>query len=291
VVAESLSAVRGRSRALRELRRQAVRKRVHLDNAIVRLERAETLAKNEPEILYALGRALMAWEQPGPPYSCASSRRDRDATSVLQKLRLVRPDFLADAVAMDLGVVLTRSRHFPEAARAYADAIALAIDGSETAVLRANLAEVTMLAGELEPAIDHYQRALKLASGGRDYLLPLWGLCVALDRLGEHEAALDNAEKAVTAEGGHMQVLRSEGVFFEPEYEIFYYEALGHEALARRPDTPRGPELAAAAADLRAFISASGDAGAFTPAARASLEHIESELRAAVATKQKPRAK
>jgi hypothetical protein len=88
-----------------------------------------------------------------------------------------------------------------------------------------------------------------------------------------------------------MQVLRSEGVFFEPEYEIFYYEALGHEALARRPDTPRGPELAAAAADLRAFISASGDAGAFTPAARASLEHIESELRAAVATKQKPRAK
>jgi tetratricopeptide (TPR) repeat protein len=279
-LAESLSALRGRARALRELARQALRKRAHLDNAVVRLKRAVELAPDEPEIPYALARVLMLWEQPGPIFLCSSERRDEEATALLEKLRLAHPDFMADAVAFDLAVLLTRRGHFAEAARAYSDAIALTLDGDETAVMRANLAEVTMLAGDLERAIQEYERALRIANGGRDYLLALWGLSVALDRLGEHDAARENAQKAVSAEGGHMQVLRSDGVFFEPEHEIHYYEALGHEALAERPEAKREEELAAAAASLRAFIAAAGETGIFTAAARASLEHVEAELRA-----------
>jgi tetratricopeptide (TPR) repeat protein len=279
LASDSLSAVRGRTRALRELRRQAIRKRAHIDNAIVRLERAQTLAKDEPEILYALGRALMLWEEPGPPFTCTSTRRDEEAAAVLQRLRSLRPDFAPDAVAFDLAVVLTRGSHFAQAAQAYGDAIALSLDGTETAVLRANLAEVTMLAGDPERAIEHYEHALKLTSGGKDYLLALWGLCVALDRLGEHDAALANADKALTAGGGHMQVLRSEGVFFEPPHELDYYEALAHEALSTRPDANHLQELAAATASFRAFITEAGDTGAFTATARAGLEHVEGELR------------
>jgi tetratricopeptide (TPR) repeat protein len=277
---ESLTALSGRARALRELARQAVRKRAHMDNAVARLERAVQLDPDDPEVLYALGRVLMMWEQPGPIYLCSSQRRDEEATAALQKLRRLHPDFMAETVTFDLAVLLTRRARFADAARAYADAIALALDGNETAVMRANLAEVTMLAGDLEHAVEHYERALRIANGGRDYLLALWGLCVALDRLGEHDAAQVNAQKAIEAEVGQMQVLRSDGVFFEPEHEVYYYEALGHEALAARPGADRAQELATAAASFRAFISAAGDTGAFTVAARASLERVQAELHA-----------
>jgi tetratricopeptide (TPR) repeat protein len=182
-------------------------------------------------------------------------------------------------VAFDLAVVLTRRAQFGQAAQAYADAIALALDGEETAVMRSNLAEVTMLAGDLEGAVAHYERALRAAGGGRDYLLTLWGLAVALDRLGEHDAALAHARKAVDAEGGRMQVLRSEGVFFEPEHEIHAYEGLGHEAIAGRDDADRALELSAAAGSYRAFIDAAGANAAFTTAARADLDQVEAALR------------
>jgi tetratricopeptide (TPR) repeat protein len=281
LLSDSLAALRGRSRAVRELARQALRKRAHLDNALVRLRRAAELDPSDPQILYALGRVLMLWEQPDPRSLCSSQRRDEEATAVLQKLRSFRPEFMADAVAFDLAVLFTRRARFADAAHAYADAIALSLDGDETAVMRSNLAEVTMLEGDLEQAVEHYHRALLIAIGGRDYLLSVWGLSVALDRLGEHASALQNAQKAVQQEGGHMQVLRSDGVFFEPKHELYYYEALGHEALASRPEADRVEELAAAAASFRVFVAAAGDAGIFTAAARASLERIEAELRVA----------
>ncbi len=278
--AESLSALRGRERALRELARQALRRRAHIDAALVRLKRARALAPDDPEILYTLGRVLMLWEQPAPLYRCASERRDQEAAQVMQELRRRHPTFMAEAVAFDLAVLLTRQGKFAEAASSYAEAIALALDGGETAVTRMNLAEVTMLAGDLDRALEHYERALQMTGGGRDYLLALWGHAVALDRMGAHDGALQDAQKAVAAEGGHMQVLRSEGVFFEPEHEIDYYEGLGHEALSTQPDANRGAELLAAAASFESFIASAGDAGAFTPAARADLERIKTELHA-----------
>jgi hypothetical protein len=66
-------------------------------------------------------------------------------------------------------------------------------------------------------------------------------------------------------------------VFFEPEYEIHYYEALGHEALAVSPDNAAtaARELAAAATSMQRYLAASGANGSFSAAARASLERIE----------------
>jgi tetratricopeptide (TPR) repeat protein len=277
---EGLVPLSARARALRELSRQALRKRAHFDSALVRLRRALQLDPDDAELQYALGRVLMAWEQPGPAWTCMSERRDREAGDVLLALRAHHPDFMPDMVAFDLAVVLTRRAQFAQAAQAYADAIALALDGEDTAVMRANLAEVTMLAGDLEGAVTHYERALRATNGGRDYLLTLWGLAVALDRLGEHDAALIDARKAVDAEGGHMQVLRSDGVFFEPEHEIHMYEGLGHEAIAARSEADAARELSAAAASYRAFIDAAGNASTFSTAARADLEQVEAALRA-----------
>jgi tetratricopeptide (TPR) repeat protein len=278
---ESLTAIRGRTRALRELARQAVVRRARLDSAIVRLQLASRLAPGDPEILYALARVLIKWEEPGPLWRCSARRRDDEAIAVLEDLRRRQPQYAQSAVAFDLAIVLTRASRFAEAAQIYGEAIALALDPAEAAVMRSNLAEVTMLSGDVESAIVHYERALRAAGGGRDYLLPLWGLAVALDRLGEHDAALEQAGKAVHAEGGRMAVLRSDGVFFEPEHEIHYYEALGHEALAARPEADVARELAAAAASWRSFAAAAGDDGPFAAAARANLERAERELRAA----------
>jgi tetratricopeptide (TPR) repeat protein len=278
---ESLAAIRGRARALRELLRQAAVRRARLDSSIARLTLAAELAPDDPEILYALARVLIKWEEPGPPFRCTARHRDDEAIAVLQQLRRRKPQFAQSAVAFDLAIVLTRSERFAEAAQVYGEAIALSLDPGQAAVMRSNLAEVTMLSGDLETAIVHYERALRSAGGGRDYLLPLWGLAVALDRLGEHEAALEHAGKAVHAEGGRMAVLRSDGVFFEPEHEIHYYEGLGHEALAARPEADVARELAAAAASWRSFVAAAGENGAFANAARANLERTERELSAA----------
>jgi tetratricopeptide (TPR) repeat protein len=276
---EGLLPLAARARALRELARQALRRRAHLDSALVRLRRAAQLDPDDADVQYTLGRVLMAWEQPGPAWTCSAERRDQEASDVLLALRAHHPDYMPDVVAFDLAVVLTRRGQFAQAAQAYADAIALGLDGEETAVMRSNLAEVTMLSGDLEGAVAHYERALRTTSGGRDYLLTLWGLAVALDRLGEHESALAHARKAVDAEGGRMQVLRSDGVFFEPEHEIHAYEGLGHEALAARSDADRALELSAAAASYRAFIDAAGSNAVFSTAARADLDQVEAALR------------
>jgi tetratricopeptide (TPR) repeat protein len=272
---ENLASVRGRSRALRELSRQAFVRRARIDSAIARLELARRLVPEDPDIRYALARVLMRWEAPAPLYRCASLRRDDDAITALEALRREHPEFAQAAVAFDLAVALTRRERFAEAAQVYGETIALALDPTEAQVMRSNMAEVTMLSGDLEGAVSHYERALRGGGGGRDYLLPLWGLAVALDRLGEHDAALEHAGKAVHAEGGRMSVLRSDGVFFEPAHEIHYYEALGHEALAARSGASAARELAAAAASYRSFLTGAGDGGAFGTAARANLERVE----------------
>lgn len=275
---ETLASIRGRVRALRELARQAFVRRARLDSALARLELAQQVAPDDPQIRYAQARVLLDWEEPGPLWRCTAKRRDDEAIAVLRALRRDHPQFAQARVAFDLAVALTRSSRFAAAAEVYAEAIALVLDPEDAAVMRSNLAEVTMLSGDVETAIAHYERALRDATFGRDYLLPLWGLAVALDRLGEHDAALEHARKAIAAEGGRMAVLRSDGVFFEPSHEIYYYEALGHEALAARPDTDTARELSAAAGSLRIFVAAAGDDGAFAIAAQASLRRVEQAL-------------
>jgi tetratricopeptide (TPR) repeat protein len=274
---ETLATVRGRARALRELGRQALLRRARLDSALDRLERAAQLAPREPAIHYAQARVLLAWEEPVSPFRCASRRKDDQAIALLERLRREHPTFAPSAVAIDLAVALTRRARFADAARVYREAVALALAHSELSVMRGNLAEVTMLSGDLEGAIAEYERALRSAGPGRERLLPLWGLAVALDRMGEHDAALERARTALAADGGRMSVLRSDGVFFEPDHEIHYYEALGHEALAAGADTPASAEKSRgdAIASLRRFLAAAGPDAPFSSPAQANLARLQ----------------
>lgn len=208
-------------------------RRVAIDNALARLERARALAPRDPEILWFYAELLTQWRR---PQGRSFERRDDEAIAAFGELRRVDPEFQVRDVAASLAELHTRRRDFTRAADEYQRAIRASLDERATTVLWSNLAEMQMLSGDLDSAVASYQRSLELArSGGQDSLAPAlasWGLAIALDRLGEHRSALDRATDAIGFGGGTLEVLRSPSVFFEPTFELHWYEALGHEALA-----------------------------------------------------------
>jgi tetratricopeptide (TPR) repeat protein len=282
----SLSIVRGTARAVRTAARPALQRRAHLEAALARLALAQRLAPDDGEIQLTTARLLAEWEEPAEPWTCASQRRDAEALTSLQALRSAHPELAPEATGFELAIALTRQQRFTEAAQTWTGVSTLVADGGEQSVtVRTNLAETSMLAGDLETAIEQYRRALAIASSGRSYQLALWGLAIALDRLGEHAEARTHVEKALHAEGWAMRALRSEGVFFEPEHELHYYEALGHELLAEREQGDRLGELAQACTSYRAFLRGDGGGGRFADTAEAGLARVTAALKAERARK------
>jgi tetratricopeptide (TPR) repeat protein len=276
--ANSDAARRGRSRALAQLARGVLARRAYLEGALARVDRALAIDPDAVPLLYARARALAAWEEPQPTWTCAARRRTREALEAFEHLVRVDPGFRPSEVAFEFALALSHAGRYDEAARAYQRVMALALDEREAPAARGNFAEMTMLAGRLEEAVGHYERALALAVEPRSVLLARWGLAVALDRLGEHERAIDQARRAIEAEGGTMRVLRSDDVFYEPSHEIRYYEALGHEALATRDGADRATALAAAARAWRDFLAGAGPTGRFSESARRNAERVEMAL-------------
>ncbi len=267
-----------RMRILASVLGESMQRATHIENAIVRLREAEELAPNNPDVLHALGLALRDWERPGPLDACSAQRRDDEAIAVFERLRRHHPQHRPAAVAYDLAILYTRTLQFERAMQCYAEAAPLEMDTAQLPVLLSNWAEVTMLAGNLMDAVRLYQRAVELSVDRREYLLPLWGMAVALDRLGERESALEHVTRALVAEGGSMAILHSDGVFFEPESEIHYYEALGHEAASRMPDADVSDALIKAAASWRTFFTTGGDQTPWAASARDNLARIEQEI-------------
>jgi tetratricopeptide (TPR) repeat protein len=224
----------------------------NLRGALRRLQIAERLAPHDAGVLFMHARVttMLAGEDP--------SLAD-DALARWARLRAIDPTFEAEAVAFELGILHTRAQRFEEAAEEYERAIELQLTprSSEQAIVVANLAEVTMLAGHLERALYHYERAHELARMPRQYALSLWGMAVCLDRLGEHQHALERAQAALSSEGG-IEVLRDADVFFEPAFEVHWYEGLGHEAQAQVDPDQREQHLRDARASFRRFLSEGG---------------------------------
>jgi tetratricopeptide (TPR) repeat protein len=105
-----------------------------------------------------------------------------------------------------------------------------------------NLAETEMHLGNLKEAIEGYREALRIA--GRmptreTAPLAVWGLAVALDRSGDRVGAEREARFALQLEKsmGMRNLLRSTDVFFVPDYEVLWYEALGEGVRARDATT------------------------------------------------------
>jgi tetratricopeptide (TPR) repeat protein len=98
--------------------------------------------------------------------------------------------------------------------------------------------------GDLKEAISDYREAIRIAGrSGASETVPLatWGLAVALDRSGDRIGAEREARFAVDLERSMnvRDLLSSDGVFFYPEFEVFWYQALGEIARARAADRAR----------------------------------------------------
>ncbi len=285
----------GKEQALQLVARQAEARRSMIDAALATLDSALALAPQNVDLLYVRARALAAWEQPvappprarsgpvAPPRGCDVQRRDTEASAALELVMQVDPGYAANQVAFELGIERTRLHDFAGAAEAYARAIELTWRAHDAAISEANLAEVTMLAGDPAGALPHYQQALGLSGGPggtRDYALARFGIAVAEDRLGEHEKALTSAAQATESAGRTLSALEADGVFFEPAYERHYYLALGHESLAQLAPEARAAHLAAARLEYQAFVTAAPESDPYREAAQTDLGAIVRELAA-----------
>jgi tetratricopeptide (TPR) repeat protein len=255
-------------------------RRAAVENAIARFERARALAPQDPEVLYLCGKALSLWERRTP--SGRIEKKSRDAIARFEALRKVDPLYEAADVAFELGILFTRESDFARAAEEYQRALSLRIDEASRGVILGNLAEVTMMSGDLEEAVTLYERAIH-EGGADERLLSLWGLAVALDRLGEHGEALERARRALRDDQRPMGVLKQSSVFFVPGYEAHYYDGLGLLALAEE-QAGEGTDAETIARDAAKALSR-----ASSPTTLAALKQVLSALadegqRARVAT-------
>lgn len=257
--------------------------RAPLDSALARLDQVADRGAG-PEAMFLRASALASWQEPADLTHCRAHLRSAEAAAQLEELRAMYPTYRAADAESLLAVMRTRAGEFEQAAAAYRRAIALNLEAADTSTLTANLGEVTMLTGDLEEALVAYQRALRLALNSRDRALALWGKAVVLERLGEHQDAVRDAGKAMALEGGEMRVLRAAGVFFQPEFEIHQYEALGHEARALAIPGFAPIALQEAEESLQAYLRGAAESeSAFSPTARRSLKNIQERLAASLA--------
>jgi tetratricopeptide (TPR) repeat protein len=259
------------------------RRAVLVEGGITRLRLASQAAPDEPAILLSLAIAL---ERHDEQLRDGTLRpRTEEAIEVFEALRALDPAYEAATVAFELGILRTKQRDFPASAVEYQRALDLALSEEETITVHGNLAEVSMLAGDLDVAIDHFEQCVDIARaagnvGERSIMLCLFGLAVALDRGGEPAAALQRAREAVSLSGGTTSVLRSEGVFFEPSYEIHHYEGLGQLALAELESNPieRRARLAGARISFTRYLDEGGRRGLFADAAVRRVAELDTAL-------------
>jgi tetratricopeptide (TPR) repeat protein len=211
-------------------------RRVAIENAAARFERALELAPDHLEARLLLGKAL-AMRDLGR--GTVLTPRNEAAQRVLEDLRERAPLYEAEEVALQLGNVHMRAGDFARAVSEYGRALEFASDEDDQAMLLGNLAEATMMAGDLTGALASYERALRVGQD-ESRVLALWGAAVTLDRLGERGDALAQATRALREDRAPFAVLRQSGVFFVPAYEAYYYEGIGALALAN--GEREGPE-------------------------------------------------
>jgi len=206
----------------------ASHRRAAVENAITRFELARKLLPRDPEVLFLSGKALALWERRGA--GGRVERRSQQAIARFEELRAVDPSYEAYQVAFELGVLHTLESSPERAAVEYERALDLRISEGSSSTVLSNLAEVTMMAGDLERSVELYERAVTEGTGD-ERILSRWGLAVALDRLGEHSEANAQAQRAIHDDQRPLGALRQSGVFFVPPYEAYYYEGLGLLAL------------------------------------------------------------
>ncbi|MDB4977259.1 MAG: hypothetical protein JWN48_5600 [Myxococcaceae bacterium] len=222
-----------------------VQRRLAIESSLARFARAVELMPTLREARLYYGKALSFWEDRTP--EGAPLDKTDEAIAQLESLRKLDALYEAEEVAFQLGVLYTRRSDFARAIAEYRRSLALKSDDDTDSALLGNLAEVTMLTGDVPTALSLYERAAS-ESEASARVLALWGSAVALDRLGEHAAALARAQRALEEDRAPFAVLHQNGVFFVPAHELHYYEGLGNLALVEREREGSEPVAALARA-------------------------------------------
>jgi tetratricopeptide (TPR) repeat protein len=133
---------------------------------------------------------------------------------------------------------------------------------SQMSLIYSNAAELYMGTGDLDRAIAYYRNALTYQTR------PLYGygLAVALDRDGQGVKAREVMRAYATTD--HLNELFDDSVFFVPDGDIHYYQALGHEAMG---------QLQSAANHYRQYLRMQGSSR-YAARARQNLHALESRL-------------
>ncbi len=264
------------SQALRS--EDSIRREQALAGAVSRLRRAHERSPRDLDILYfyAFASSQRQLAQHGPE----GAPLVQAAIDLYEQLRTLDAEYEAESVAFELGLLYTRQRAYERAIDEYQAGILRAFDPRSTVSAHANMAEVIMLSGDAERALRHYEHAAVVArqydGDAASLALALWGSAVAADRLGEGRSAVERAARALQASGGEMTILRTNGVFFEPENELHWYEGLGALALAEaEPESaPRLGHLQRAQRSFQRYLDEVETPAAWDRVARERVEQL-----------------
>lgn len=164
------------------------------------------------------------------------SKQSDDALEVVKRLLKDDPPapVRADALA-ELALLHAHAGRREEEIRAYTDALEIEPHAYARSRLLANRAEALMAVGDLTSAVEGYRAALAPLTTAEMFWAgstTLFGLGVALDRLGNPEEALHSVKLARSYDPIDRG-LRKDSWFFSPAHDAHWYSALGAWSCAR----------------------------------------------------------
>jgi tetratricopeptide (TPR) repeat protein len=227
--------------------------------AVTVLEEAGGEALNDPEVWYFLGDALVV----------ADDGQDEEGRRILRRALVAEPDSPEAAHAwFQVGIASNRLRQFEAERAAYTAALRVQWDRNLRAGIYMNRGEAGMSLGLLKDARADYEAALALTDDSEIHALAAWGLAVALARDEDLPDALRRAWEASNfrfrdMQGNVISALELPSVFYTPDYEIFFYRALGAMAASEHADKPeeRKTELEWAVSQWQRYLAEARPAG------------------------------
>ena len=184
-------------------------------------------------------------QEPEPHYHAGTVYADilRDparAIAAWQRVRALDPKYVHDPdMSFKLGIELSRLGRFTEAVVEYDRAASYKAEIGRPDIVLGNSAEAAMGAGLLDESIRRYRLALAAPTmDPASTALHLFGLAVALDRDEQVHAAREIMLRALDLDPHRASMGPERGVFFVPEGDHHYYEALA-QLHAGRPAEAR----------------------------------------------------
>lgn len=236
------------------------------------LERADAESSPDPRPRILYGRVLSR---------IAHDERPQSARPHLEKSALVLQEAIgkwpdhpeAQNARYALAVAWAKLQEPRKEIDVYTSILERETGREERALTLMNQAEAFMVLGDLERAAQGYRASIALEP---DRALAHWGLAVALDRNADPGGALAEAWTALQYDPS-AEALHSDNVFFVPEYDRFWYDALGAMARATHEGDPTLSSLwwKDAGAYWRAWLESAAAGSRWADSAQARRKHCE----------------